>query len=203
MAKSEHPKPTKDAVEILDRHYFKGKPEMQMLFEQERVNADVAQKAYDLRTAAGLTQRELADQVGTTASVICRLEDADYAGHSLTMLQRIAAALGKRMEVYFVATTEARSSAKRKKKKAGGDTGIVSHMWLRLLRAEAAGDPRAAGTRQPICERAVPGTCTAPRGCPGSCSGPSSNSAASGRCLDPRPRFARARYRLRTRGRGR
>ncbi len=40
--------------------------------------------------------------VGTTASVICRLEDADYEGHSLAMLQRIAAALNKRVEIRFV-----------------------------------------------------------------------------------------------------
>ena len=45
--------------------------------------------------------RELA-RVGTTASVICRLEDADYDGHSLAMLRRIAGALGLRVEVRFV-----------------------------------------------------------------------------------------------------
>jgi hypothetical protein len=33
--------------------------------------------------------------------VISRLEDADYEGHSLPMLRRIAAALGKRVEVRF------------------------------------------------------------------------------------------------------
>jgi DNA-binding XRE family transcriptional regulator len=100
MSKSR--KPTTDAVEIMDRRYFEGKPDMQALLEQERVNADVAQKVYDLRTAAGLTQRELAELVGTTPSVICRLEDANYEGHSLNMLQRIAAAAGKRVEVNFV-----------------------------------------------------------------------------------------------------
>jgi len=40
--------------------------------------------------------------VGTTASVICRLEDADYDGHSLGMLRRIAAALDKRVQIRFV-----------------------------------------------------------------------------------------------------
>lgn len=56
----------------------------------------------DLRTRARLTQRQLAKRVGTTASVICRLEDADYEGHSLAMLRRIAAALNKRVEIRFV-----------------------------------------------------------------------------------------------------
>ena len=62
------------------------------LLETERQQAEIAQQIYDLRTAAGLTQCELAARVGTTASVICRLEDADYDRYSLTMLRRIAAA---------------------------------------------------------------------------------------------------------------
>jgi hypothetical protein len=45
---------------------------------------------------------ELDDRVGTTASVISRLEDDDYAGHSLAMLRRIATALNKRVEIRFV-----------------------------------------------------------------------------------------------------
>ncbi|MGH9785330.1 MAG: helix-turn-helix transcriptional regulator, partial [Terriglobia bacterium] len=53
---------------------------------------------------AGLTQRQLAKLVGTTASVICRLENADYEGHSLAMLNRIAAALNQRVEIRFVQT---------------------------------------------------------------------------------------------------
>jgi transcriptional regulator with XRE-family HTH domain len=55
-----------------------------------------------MRTQAGLTQRQLAKTVGTTASAICRLEDADYAGHSLAMLRRIAEPLGKRIEIRFL-----------------------------------------------------------------------------------------------------
>src|SRR5262249_1666034 len=90
-----------------DHRYFDGKPDMQALLERERENAEVAQKVYDLRIAAGLTQRELARRVGTTPSVISRLEDADYNGHSLTMLRRIAAAVGKRVEIQFVPSSEA------------------------------------------------------------------------------------------------
>jgi hypothetical protein len=37
-----------------------------------------------------------------TFSVISRLEDADYDGHSLAMLRRIAAALKKRVEIRFL-----------------------------------------------------------------------------------------------------
>lgn len=100
MAKNR--KPTADAVAILHRRYFAGKSEMLELLEQARLNANIAQKVYDLRMKAGLTQEQLAERVGTTASVICRLEDADYQGHSLSMLQRIAFAVGKQVELRFV-----------------------------------------------------------------------------------------------------
>jgi DNA-binding XRE family transcriptional regulator len=58
--------------------------------------------ADQLRTKAGLTQAQLAKLVGTTASVICRLGDADYEGHSVAMLRRIAAALNRRVEIRFL-----------------------------------------------------------------------------------------------------
>jgi DNA-binding XRE family transcriptional regulator len=95
-------KPTKDAVEILDRRYYEGRPERQAGLEEARANDTVARQIYELRTRAGLTQRQLAKLVGTTASVICLLEDADYEGHSMAMLTRIAAALNQRVEIRFV-----------------------------------------------------------------------------------------------------
>jgi ribosome-binding protein aMBF1 (putative translation factor) len=92
---------TSDAVEIIHRRYIKGDPKRLASLEEERANCEVAQKIYDLRTKAGLSQRELAKRVGTTASVICRLESADYEGHSLAMLNRIAQAFDKRVEIRF------------------------------------------------------------------------------------------------------
>ena len=64
-----------------------------------------------LRMEGNLTQRELTSLIGTTASVICRLEDADYGGHSLTMLSRIAAALQQRVEISFVPLGKQRQAA--------------------------------------------------------------------------------------------
>ena len=69
---------------------------------EAEANDTVARKIFELRKRAGLTQQQLANMVGTTTSVICRLEDADYTGHSLAMLRRIAAALDKRVELRFV-----------------------------------------------------------------------------------------------------
>lgn len=84
------------------------------LLRQARLNAELAQKIYDLRQQAGLTQSQLARRVGTTASVISRLEDADYEGHSLTMLQRIAAAVGKKVQLSFVTADPAPREASRR-----------------------------------------------------------------------------------------
>jgi hypothetical protein len=39
---------------------------------------------------------------GTSASAIARLEDADYTGHSLSLLKRVASALDKRIEIRFL-----------------------------------------------------------------------------------------------------
>ena len=93
---------TSDAVEILHRRYIAGRPDQEAALESARLNAAIAQGIYDLRTKAGLTQKQLAELVGTAHSVISRLEDADYEGHSLRMLQRISAALNRRVEVRFV-----------------------------------------------------------------------------------------------------
>ncbi len=95
-------KPTTDADEILHRHFFEGKPHMMEMLEEELANCEVAQMIYDLRVEAKLSQRQLAKKVGTTASVICRLEDAYYEGHSLAMLRRVAAAVKKHVEIKFV-----------------------------------------------------------------------------------------------------
>ena len=92
---------TSDAVEILDR-MIGADPEMHRSVAEARINAEVAQLIYEVRTKAKRTQKQLAELIGTTQSVIARLEDADYEGHSLSMLQRIASALNKRLKIRFV-----------------------------------------------------------------------------------------------------
>jgi DNA-binding XRE family transcriptional regulator len=101
MAKTKRSQTT-DAVAILHRRYYEGRPERLAALEEARANDNVAHKITALRLQAGMTQRQLAKLVGTTASVICRLESADYEGHSLAMLQRIADALKQRVEIRFV-----------------------------------------------------------------------------------------------------
>jgi len=96
---------TSDAIEILDRR-IGDDPEMRRKIEDARLQADVAQQICDARERAGLSQQALADMVGTTQSVISRIEDADYRGHSLTTLRRVAAARGCRLRVELVRIDE-------------------------------------------------------------------------------------------------
>ncbi len=91
-----------DAIRIMDQEFYEGKPERQAELERAKAEDAVARKIRDLRIKSGLTQKELAERVGTTDSVISRLEDADYEGHSMAMLSRIAKALDKRVEIRFV-----------------------------------------------------------------------------------------------------
>ncbi len=95
---------TKNARKILDDLTGKD-PELRKMIAEEALNVRVARMIFDARTRAGLTQTQLAELIDTKQPVIARLEDADYEGHSLSMLQRIAEALGQRLEVSFVSAT--------------------------------------------------------------------------------------------------
>ena len=95
-------KPKSAALQELYEELIGDDPRKQADYEEALVNVKAARLLYDMRTTAGLSQRELAKRVGTTASVICRLENADYSGHTLQMLNRIASALGRRIELHAV-----------------------------------------------------------------------------------------------------
>jgi ribosome-binding protein aMBF1 (putative translation factor) len=93
---------TSDALELIDRLIYHGKPVRQRGLAEMQASDEIGRKIRDIRLQAGLSQAQLGKLIGSTASVICRLEDADYEGHSLAMLRRIATALHKRLEIRFV-----------------------------------------------------------------------------------------------------
>jgi transcriptional regulator with XRE-family HTH domain len=88
-----------NALNILHNRIIAGDPGREAELERERSNAKIARLICDYREEAGLTQKQLAELIGTTQSVISRLEDSDYDGHSISMLNRIAAALNKQLSV--------------------------------------------------------------------------------------------------------
>ncbi len=98
----EEKKISTDAYQWAYDRYIKGDPEMEKCFEELGVKADVARQLYNLRNQAGVTREQLADLVGTNASVIEDIEEADYEGDFLGMASRIANALNRRVEIRLV-----------------------------------------------------------------------------------------------------
>ena len=92
---------TTDAVKILKAR-LGDVPGFDERLAADKLNVRVAMLIYQVRTEAHLSQAELAKLVGSSQPNIARLEGADYDGHSLSMLQKIAEALGKRIEIQMV-----------------------------------------------------------------------------------------------------
>jgi predicted transcriptional regulator len=71
----------------------------------EREEMPMLDEILAVRKAAGLTQAQVAERMGSTAPAVSRLEDALISGKhspSLATLRKYAAAVGKRLEVHFV-----------------------------------------------------------------------------------------------------
>jgi DNA-binding XRE family transcriptional regulator len=76
--------------------------------EYERLNREefaILDEILAARKAAGLTQAQIAERMGTKAPAVARLESALASGKhspSINTLRKYAAALGKRLEVHLV-----------------------------------------------------------------------------------------------------
>ena len=76
--------------------------EVRILFEEEKSKTEIAHAVRTARMKADLTQAELAKLIGTTQSVIARLEGgSDKRVPSIPLLARIAAACGAQFEFGF------------------------------------------------------------------------------------------------------
>jgi ribosome-binding protein aMBF1 (putative translation factor) len=98
----EEKRQSSDAFELIYRRYIKDDPQRVASFQEELTKAEIARGIYELRNQAGLSYGQLAELVGTTASVIEDIEEADYEGDFLTMASRIGSALHRRVQVRFV-----------------------------------------------------------------------------------------------------
>ena len=74
-------------------------PEFARRFDQAGEAWDVALQIAALREKAGLSQKELARKLKTSQQNISRLESPSYAGHSLSMVRRVANVLGATVRV--------------------------------------------------------------------------------------------------------
>lgn len=133
------------AVKMIDQ-MFGDVEGWQEAVAQSTEAANVAEQVYALRERHGLTQRELADRVGTSQSVIARLEDADYAGHSLTMLKRIGLAVGEGVTVSVTPLGDrgaSRPSTSRSRK-----TDVIGERTFKRKNVLVAKSKASAGARK-------------------------------------------------------
>ena len=69
-------------------------------YEKLNVMYEIKKQIIRYRIENNLTQKELADRIGTKQSAISRLENDDY-NLSIEFLDKVAHALGKKLEIRF------------------------------------------------------------------------------------------------------
>ena len=75
-------------------------PKFKKEWEESEVEYQLGRRLIDARLKRNLSQRALAKKVGTSQSVIARIEGMD-ANPSLSLLKRIAAALETKLQISF------------------------------------------------------------------------------------------------------
>ncbi|MBU1569030.1 MAG: helix-turn-helix transcriptional regulator [Proteobacteria bacterium] len=74
-------------------------PDFAALYKKAGDDWDIAMQLAALRKECGLSQKELANLVGTSQQQISRIESPSYEGHSLSMLRRVSEVLGATIHV--------------------------------------------------------------------------------------------------------
>lgn len=88
-----------DDLERLKKKLLKN-PEFEKLYEESRIEFEIARAVIRTRIERGLTQKQLADKLHTRQSVISRVEGANTTP-SLSFLKRLAEALNTTLQVQF------------------------------------------------------------------------------------------------------
>lgn len=75
--------------------------EFRKFYEEEGRNLEIGYKIARLRQKFGLTQKQLAEKIKTSQTVVSRLESGDYWQCSLRTLEKIAFATGTHLDIRF------------------------------------------------------------------------------------------------------
>lgn len=100
---------TQDALEIIYKR-FGGYPGFEEGVESARFELMIGQIVYDARIEAGLSQAQLAEKAETNEETVARVEEADCEELSLSLLNRIANALNKKIKLEFESATHHETS---------------------------------------------------------------------------------------------
>jgi len=106
------PREIRDALDIILAKFPLTDEDLTQLAEIERT-ARIGQLLFDAREAAGLTRGALARRVGVRASVIEDVEENDYQGDALDILERAANALNLRIDLMLVPIDTAQRPTRR------------------------------------------------------------------------------------------
>lgn len=75
--------------------------EFRKFYEEEGRNLEIGYKIARLRQKFGLTQKQLAEKIKTSQTVVSRLESGDYWQCSLRTLEKIALVTGTHLDIRF------------------------------------------------------------------------------------------------------
>jgi DNA-binding Xre family transcriptional regulator len=80
---------------------FDEDPEFQEYWDEMAPFAEISHEIVRLRCERNMTQRELAERLGTSIAAISRLESYRYRGMKLETILKVAKALGMCLEIRF------------------------------------------------------------------------------------------------------
>jgi len=76
--------------------------EVRKHYDEMKAEFQIAEEILKARAKAKVTQAELARRIGTKSTAISRLESPNYGRASITMLKKIAKALGCELQIRLV-----------------------------------------------------------------------------------------------------
>jgi transcriptional regulator with XRE-family HTH domain len=85
-------------------------PEFAREYTAELQRLRIAEQLARARQARGMTQGELARQMGTSQPAVARMERGDYGGYTIKALTKAAHALGQRLRVELVPSSRPASA---------------------------------------------------------------------------------------------
>ena len=77
-------------------------PEVRKEYDALKVEIKLAEEIIRARAKAKMTQAELARRIGTKSTAISRLESPNYGKASISMLKKVAQALGCELQIRLV-----------------------------------------------------------------------------------------------------
>ena len=86
--------------EEIKKKLFTESPKLKKMYDDSQAEFDLTCSIIDARLAKGITQKKLAEKIGTKQAVISRVEGG--ANTSLNFLRRMAAALDVDLQAKFV-----------------------------------------------------------------------------------------------------